>query len=187
MGQHVQIDNVLGLSGQDVSVVFLLEVLLELVVMEASTCECIPELLLLELLLVEHFRKLFHELVGLSVLAALAQVVVGQHLVEDALVGRLEAAAVVCRTSLLGQVVEADGLRVAHVLHVVGRLHVILHHVCALLVHGLELEVFQLGLLGELQLVKDLLSEHLKVEVPVLRVSDFCGKRSIEHACLEAK
>ena len=87
MGQNVQIDNVLGLSRQDVSVVFLLEVLLELVVMEASTSECIPKLLLLELLLVEHFRKLFHELVGLGVLAALAQVVVGKHLVEDALVG----------------------------------------------------------------------------------------------------
>ena len=142
VGQHVQVDDVLCLSGQDEGVIFLLQVLLELVGSQASTGERIPDLLLLLLLFVEDFSELAHELIRLGVLATLAEVVVCKHLVKDALVGRFKAAAVVCRTGLLGQVVEANSLRVAHVLHVVGCLHVVLDHVLALFVHGLEREVF---------------------------------------------
>ena len=85
------------------------------------------------MLLVEDIGQLLHQLVALCVFASLSQVVVGQQLVEDALVGTLVGAlALVCCAASAVKIVVADGVGVVHVLHVVKRLHVILYVILAL-------------------------------------------------------
>eukprot|EP00353_Schmidingerella_taraikaensis_P002356 CAMPEP_0185598956 /NCGR_PEP_ID=MMETSP0434-20130131/82352_1 /TAXON_ID=626734 ORGANISM="Favella taraikaensis, Strain Fe Narragansett Bay" /NCGR_SAMPLE_ID=MMETSP0434 /ASSEMBLY_ACC=CAM_ASM_000379 /LENGTH=176 /DNA_ID=CAMNT_0028228137 /DNA_START=926 /DNA_END=1456 /DNA_ORIENTATION=+ len=170
MREHVKLKDILCLATQDDWSLQLIFLELELPLGEPSRRERVSKLLLVSSLALKDISKLRHKLVGLSVFASLAEVVVSEELIKDALVGALEAASVVRATRLGGQVVVAHCLRVADILHVVGCLDVVLNHFFAALVHFLERHVFKLDLGSELELVENSLAQGLQVDMTVLGV-----------------